>query len=472
MVGRAHLAINVNPFFGFHTSLSSCSAPEPGPAGRSSVSPILSSTAGKVVVTGIGLWTGLGGDRESTWSALRAGRSAARPLAEELSGEGRHEVGCPLLGEDHTFGPQGKTLSIVERTASEALDDAGLISQNPDVGRSLAVDPDRVATLIGLSKGGMENLDRLAWTGRDPAAFVADSAKAWTWEHMCWPNAGASSIAARHDFRGPCLAPVAACATGLVAVLQGAELIRRGVCDVAIAGSADASLRPLLLGAFRRMGVLARSDDDPGRAARPWDRARSGFVVGEGGAILVLERDVHARARGVLPYVEVAGGALGADAYHETTMNPDPTGLAALIGRAFIQSGVQASELDHINVHGTATRINDPIECRAIRLALGHDANHVACSANKSQIGHLLGAAGAAELAITCLAMRDGFIPPTLNLENPDPACDLDGTPHTGRSTPIRAALKLSIGFGGHLAAALLRQPDAPFRSPREDLNG
>ncbi|WP_406701039.1 beta-ketoacyl-[acyl-carrier-protein] synthase family protein [Singulisphaera sp. Ch08] len=437
------------------------------------MSPSLSPSAAKVVVTGIGLWTGLGVDRESTWNAIRAGETAARALSDELSGPGRRDVGCPLLLEEgHTVGSDGRTLSIVARTAAEALADAGLTTSDQTQPGALTVASDRVATLIGLSKGCMQNLDRLARAGHDPAMIADGPSHSWIWEHLCWPNAGASLIAARYDLLGPCLAPVAACATGLVAVLQGAELIRRGVCDVALAGSADASLQPLLLGAFRRMGVLARSDGDPSRVARPWDRSRSGFIVGEGGAVLVLEREEHARARGILPYVEVAGGALGADAFHETTMNPDPAGLAALIGRALTHSGISASELDHINVHGTATRVNDPIECRAIRLALGHDANRVACSANKSQIGHLLGAAGAAELAITCLAMRDGFVPPTLNLDDPDPACDLDGTPHTGRSTPIRSALKLSIGFGGHLAAALLRQPDAPFRTPRKPPHG
>lgn len=430
-------------------------------------------SAVKVVVTGIGLWTSLGVDRESTWRALRAGRNATRPLPAELSGTDRPEIGCPLVVDDRAIGAHGRTLSIVEATAADALDDAGLIPRDRPPGSLLGVDPHRAATLIGLSKGSMENFDRLAWAGRGTNNCDESLSPAWIWEHLCWPNVGASLVAARYDLRGPCLAPVAACATGLVAVLQGAELIRRGVCDVALAGSADASLQPLLLGAFRRIGVLARSEGDPTRAVRPWDRDRSGFVVGEGGAVLVLERADHARARGILPYVEVAGGALGADAYHETTMNPNPTGLAALIERAFARSGVLPSELDHINVHGTATRINDPIECKALRLALGPHADRVACSANKSQIGHLLGAAGAAELAITCLAIRDGFVPPTLNLDEPDPDCNLDGTPHTGRSMPIRSALKLSIGFGGHLAAALLRQPEGPSRrQPKEEHDG
>ncbi len=262
------------------------------------------------------------------------------------------------------------------------------------------------------------------------------------------------------DLRGPCLAPVAACATGLIAALSGADLIRRGRCDLVLAGAGDASLDPLVLGAFRRMGILAHVDttsrDGPAGSVRPWDKGRSGFLVGEGAAVLVLERDDHARARGVTPYAELAGGASGADAYHMTDLNPDPAGLAYVIGRALAHSGVAAAEIDHVNVHGTATRSNDPTECRALRLALGAGVERVACSANKSQIGHLLGAAGAAELAIACLSIRDGFVPPTLNLTDPDPACDLDGTPLVGRARSIRAALKLSIGFGGHLAAAVL----------------
>jgi 3-oxoacyl-[acyl-carrier-protein] synthase II len=231
-------------------------------------------------------------------------------------------------------------------------------------------------------------------------------------------------------------------------------------------GAGDASLDPMVLGAFRRMGVLARVDvragDDPGRAMRPWDRGRSGFLVGEGAAVLILERDDHAQARGVNPYAELAGGALGADAFHLTDLNPDPSGLAFVIGRALANAGVGAGEIDHVNVHGTATRTNDPLECRALRLALGPQADRVACSASKSQIGHLLGAAGAAELAITCLAIRHGFVPPTLNLDDPDPACDLDGTPQVGRPRAIGAALKLSIGFGGHLAVTVLKRSERP----------
>jgi 3-oxoacyl-[acyl-carrier-protein] synthase II len=405
-----------------------------------------------VVVTGIGLATGLGPTRETTWSAIQAGRSAARVLA--LPGESRPYLGCPsalaeaIRREDD---PREPALALLGDLTAEALDDARLKS-DPDAFPA-TYDPARAAVLVGLSKGGIRTLARMHRMVLEPRSDPGMIASLWS---TVAPSAGADLVARRAGFEGPRLSPIAACATGLVAVLQGVDLIRRGVCDLVLAGSADASLEPFVLAAFRRMKILAH-DDDPRRAIRPWDRTRSGFLVGEGGALLVLERGDRATRRGVVPYAEIAGGALGADAHHETDLNPDPAGLAHVIRQALADSGVFADEIDHVNVHGTATRANDPTECRALRLALGAGVERVACSANKSQIGHLLGAAGAVELAIACLSIRDGFLPPTLNLTDPDPACDLDATPLVGRPRPIRAALKLSIGFGGHLAAAVLR---------------
>jgi 3-oxoacyl-(acyl-carrier-protein) synthase len=335
----------------------------------------------------------------------------------------------------------------------DACTDAGLeFGPGPRAGAGF--DPDRAGVVIGMSKGDLGRLAVMHERALSSASQAGAELAGWT---TTWPDAVARWVAATWGFRGPCLAPVAACATGLIAALQGGALIRRGVADLVVVGAGDASLDPLVLGAFRRMGILARPGDDPGAAVRPWDKARSGFLVGEGAAVLVLERDDHARARGVAPYAELAGGASGGDAYHMTGLNPDPAGLAYVIGRALADAGLAAEEIDHVNVHGTATRANDPLECRALRCALGRQAERVACSASKSQIGHLLGAAGAAELALTCLAVHDGFVPPTRNLTDPDPACDLDGTPLVGRAREIRAALKLSIGFGGHLAVAVLK---------------
>jgi 3-oxoacyl-(acyl-carrier-protein) synthase len=256
----------------------------------------------------------------------------------------------------------------------------------------------------------------------------------------------------------------------LIAVLQGTDLIRRGICDVVIAGSVDAALEPILLRAFRTMRVLAPSVGEPSEAIRPWDRRRRGFLVGEGGAALILERADRAVNRGITPYAEIAGGAIGADAHHETALNSDPSGLAHVLTSALQNAKVSPHLIDFINLHGTATPTNDVLECRAIRRSFGPSAERISCSASKGQIGHLLGAAGSAELALTCLAMRDGFVPPTVNLTDPDPACDLDATPLVGRARTIDAALKFSIGFGGHLVAAVLhRLGPGPFRRGMEE---
>lgn len=399
--------------------------------------------ADPVVITGIGLVTCLGVGREATWAAIRRGASGARWLAEP------GYAGFPVAWPSPIGIDAEPALEYLAAAADEAMSDAKATGR--------AIDPDRAAVLVGLSKGGVRSLARTAECLRSGEAEDRALAGAWM---RSWPSSGASALAARYGFRGPCVSPVAACATGLVAALGAADLIRRGACDFALAGGADASIVPLMLAAFRRMKALAKlgPGDDPRAAVRPWDRGRSGFLVGEGAAVLVLERLGPALARGAIPYAELAGGALGSDAHHETALDPDPTGLARVIARALASSGIGPDEVDAVNVHGTATLGNDPLECRALRLAFGPQADRLACSANKAQVGHLLGAAGAVELAISALSVRDGFAPPTLNLDSPDSACDLDGTAHVGRTRPIRGLLKLSLGFGGHLAAAVLRR--------------
>jgi 3-oxoacyl-(acyl-carrier-protein) synthase len=323
---------------------------------------------------------------------------------------------------------------------------------------------ERLGVVVGLSKGWIEGLsqlsDRLGPPGK-PVPLATSSAPPPPW-HGCWPGGGAARISATVPALGPALAPIAACATGLVTVLQGAELIRSGVCDAVLAGAVDASLHPLILGAFERLGVLARVDpEDPGGAIRPWDRTRSGFLPAEGGAIFVLER-AGLRARSAPAYAEIRGGALGADAYHITGLDPDPAPLARLIRRALASTSTEPAEVGHINVHATATEVNDPLECQAIRQALGQEADRVICTASKPQIGHLLGAAGAVELAICCLSLRDQILPPLLNLRAPDLGCDLRSSPVALRDVRFSTALKLSLGFGGHLAAVVLhREPEA-----------
>lgn len=272
---------------------------------------------------------------------------------------------------------------------------------------------------------------------------------------MFWPNTPASLVAERWKIRGPVLCPVAACATGLMSLWRGAELIREGVCDVVLAGSTDASLQPSVLGAFSRMGVLAKETGDPREACRPFDLHRTGFAVGEGAAVLVMERADVAQARGVTPYAEWLGGGCVSDPSGITHLDEEATGLIWLIRDVLKRSGVAPDEIDYINLHGTGTWGNDRTETHAVREALGQHADRVSCSSLKGSLGHLLGAAGSVETACTLLAMREGRIPLTRNLDHPDPACDLDYTPHQSRPRTIRHALKLSLGFGGHQVAAV-----------------
>ena len=399
----------------------------------------------RVVVTGIGLVTTLGLGREATWQGLIAGKSGARWLDDQ------GQAGFPVAWDQPIGELDDPAHRYLLRAGDEAVADSGLLNSG--------VDRERVASLIGLSKGGFRSLVRGAEGLRSEGFDESILARLW---QQSWPSSGACLLGSRFGMTGPALAPVAACATGLIAALQGADLIRRGVCDVALVGGADASLEPLLISAFQRMKALAKVPlgSDPVQAVRPWDRQRSGFLIGEGASVLVLERRSHALARRSQVYAELAGGAIGSDAYHETALNPDPTRLAQLIQQALEDADWSLNGVDSVNVHGTATLANDPLECRAIRQVFRSHADSLICSASKAQVGHLLGAAGSAELALAALSIRDGVVPPTLNLTDPDPACDLQASDRLGRAMPIRGVLKLSLGFGGHLAAAVLAKPD------------
>jgi len=393
----------------------------------------------RVWVTGIGLLTPLSGQRESSWQRLIGGQRALRWLsAKDVSlGEWPERIaGGPAAIESAADSPN-LLLRMAHSAASEALDDAQL-----DLA---ACDRDRLGCVVGTSKGCLRSFAR--WVRSH-----ADESVDWL---ASWPSGPAQSLAQKFDLRGPLIAPVTACATGLSSVVRGAELIRDGVCDVVLAGSIDASLTPAMLASFRRLGVLAKGDDDPAFAVRPFDRQRSGFFIGEGAALFVLE--AADRARGKSAYAEwLSGGGLG-DATGLTQLNADPTALVRLIGDTLRRGGLCTSDVDYISLHGTATAANDDVEARAVIQAFGASARNLCCSSLKGAIGHLLGAAGSVEFAATLLAMRDGVVPPTLNLQ--DPEFDLDFVPHVARQRRIDVALKLSLGFGGHLVAGLIRRP-------------
>lgn len=401
----------------------------------------------RVVVTGIGLWTPLGTDRESTWQGLVAGRSASRWL------DSHHWTGSvPLAGAPCELPPEAvengvdPVIALALQVAAEATRDAGLERE--------VLSAESTGVVFGTSKGGLHTASRILSGGNVAGRSWLD----------VWPNSAAIQVAAQLGSRGPVIAPVLACATGLAACLRGFELIRDGRCEVVVAGSSDASLQPAILGSFQRLGVLARAGDDPSTACRPFDKSRSGFVVGEGAGCLVLESLEHAISRGARWYAEWLGGRMLSDPEGLTQLDPDGASLQRLLRDLIRTTG---SLPDYINLHGTGTVPNDRVESLAIRAVLADQADRIPCSSLKGGLGHLLGAAGSVELAATILAIRDQVIPPTVNLRVPDPELNLRFTPNDAERWQIDRAWKLSLGFGGHLSAACVRRlPGAERTSP------
>lgn len=384
----------------------------------------------RVLVTGVGLVTPLGPDRESSWRRLLAGDVAVQRLVADRDGrliEGPGEwSGAPARVDGGTASEE-PVVDLALRAAREAADD----------GRLSELDPERVGCVVGTSKGGLLTARRL----------LRDGAGDWT---LVPPNAPAVAVAGEFGLGGPLLCPVLACATGLAAIVRGAELVRDGTCDAVLAGSSDASLLDVVVGSFRRLGVHSRTG-----TCRPFDAERDGFVVGEGAGMLLLEAADSAKRRGVTAYAEWLGGRTLGDPTGVTTVDLEGGVLARAVTDTLAAARVEAAGVDLAQLHGTGTVPNDLCETAALRRVV--DA--VPCCAVKGAIGHLLGAAGSVETAFTALALRDQVVPPTPNHTTPDPACDLPFST-TARPASIQHALKTSLGFGGHVAVGLLRRVD------------
>jgi 3-oxoacyl-[acyl-carrier-protein] synthase II len=408
-------------------------------------------TADPVVITGVGVVSPLGPDAPSTWRAVQSGLSAPRrltaddfpPAVFDPRWGDRGWIGAPAAwsGADHA----DRVVRLGQAAAREATAEAGLPPG--------AVDPLRLGCVFGTSKG---SLFAATTTWRDPQQAGLFPA--------VWPSAPASALAADLGVQGPCLAPVAACATGLVAVIRAAALIREGACDVVLAGSADDSLHPLVLASFQRLGVLTRHAD-PARASRPFDRDRTGFVIGAGAGALILERRSQATARGARCLAVLGPGRFAADPSGITTLDATGDTLARLLADC-VPTGRTP---DYVNLHGTGTRLNDPAECRALRTV---GLERCRAGSLKGSLGHLLGAAGSVELALLCLALRDQVLPPNANLDTPDPACDLPWVGGTAEPARVTSILKVSLGFGGHQAALWLERGDAQPESRPENHEG
>ncbi len=400
--------------------------------------------------------TPFGAGREVSWSAIRAGRSAVRLLdASDVGGllpRGAIWVGASAPREFQVEANDEPVVAMALTAAREALTEAGLSNIS-----------ERGGCVIGTSKPALRSFARAVGQvfnrpGQPTMNEKYRDGQVENLPHEFWPNAAARAVASEWNLLGPALCPVAACATGLVSLIRGADLIRSRECDVVLAGSSDASLVPIVLGSFQRLGVMARGFEEASSACRPFDLQRSGFVIGEGAAVLVLEDREYALARGATAIAEFVVGGMASDPSGLTQVDPQGTSLAWLIRDVLRRANLSPSDIDAINLHGTATRTNDVAETHAVRAVFGTAADRIACSSQKGAIGHLLGAAGSVESAFTVLSLRDQVVPPTINLRTPDPDCDLDYVANVARPVPLRNVLKVSLGFGGHLAVGLFRR--------------
>lgn len=400
-----------------------------------------------IAITGMGLVTPLGHTPHEFWRALLSGTRTARSLhwpdqrftsSGMPAGELPDVVPSTMTDEPVATEPAS---AYVYRAAVDAWRESGL--------EAFETNPARRGIVLGTSKGGLRGWDE-SWraTHRRKQATSLD----WL---SGFPHAAGSLVAHHLNCRGPVSTPVAACSTGLAAVIQGANLIRQGLCDVVLAGSGDASLEPIVLGSFSKMGVLAAEGLPPEQACRPFDRERSGFLIGEGTAVFVLERAAHARARGAHVLAEWIDGMGLSDPEHLTRPNPEGIALSELITRLLDRTNLSAAQIDAVSVHGTGTSLNDLAESRAIVRSLGPD---VPCFGIKGQIGHLLGAAGSVELAAGLLALRHQVLPATVNCDHQDPACGLKLVRNSPLATEVDHLLKLSLGFGGGIFGGILRR--------------
>jgi 3-oxoacyl-[acyl-carrier-protein] synthase II len=430
----------------------------------------------RIAITGVGVVTSIAIGADAFAKALRCGRSGVgritafdcRDFDTQIAAEIAADALC--VG-DYVTPP--KMVKHMSRASQFAVVAAELARRHARLTAGDA-DPERIGVCIGAGGMGPVDLDMLAGQANAvlrAAAHTGGSefdipAFAQAYAEQVnpivslrgLPNLAAAHVAIQQGARGPNYTVTTACTSGTQAIAQGMRMIQAGDADVVFAGGTDAMINPVGVIGFSMLGTRSRANGDPERASRPFDRDRDGFVIGEGAGIVVLERAGIAAHRDAPILAEAAGCGVTCDAYRITDERPDASGAARAITLALQDAGASIADLDYINAHGTGTVMNDRVETRAIRTALGDRAFDVPVSSTKSMIGHLLAGAGAVEYVATVLAMRDGFLPPTINYEHRDPECDLDYVPNRARDAPIGVALSNSFGFGGQNACALIRR--------------
>jgi len=410
------------------------------------------SDNGRVFVTGTGVVSPLGNDTEKFWENLIAGRTGAGPITRFDTTNYSTRFACEVKEFSYDGILERKEAKRMDRfvqfavvAAHEALRNAGL--------EPAAIDGVRTGVVIGSGIGGMETFEEQHTAlihkgpGRVSPFFIP----------MMIVDMAAGQVSIQFGLKGPNLATVSACASGAHAIGEALRLLRAGDADVILAGGSEATITPMALAGFGNARALSTRNDDPAQASRPFDAERDGFVIGEGAAILVLETEAHALRRGATPLAEVCGYGATGDAYHVTAPCVDGEGAARAMRRALDDARLPADDVQYINAHGTSTPAGDPAEVAAIKSVFGGHASRLMVSSTKSMTGHLLGAAGGIEAVATALCLARGIVPPTINLENPDPTCDLDFVPAQARTHRVTAALSNSFGFGGHNVTLALK---------------
>jgi 3-oxoacyl-[acyl-carrier-protein] synthase II len=407
----------------------------------------------RVVVTGIGLVSPLGIGAAANWEALMAGRSGVGRITKfDVKG-----FAAQIAGEVKGFDP----LQYVEKKDIKKMDVfvqyAIAASESAMVDAKLQISHDlapRAGVFIASGIGGFTSIERehkalLNGGPRKISPFFIPSAII---------NLAAGQVSIRFGAKGPNSATCTACSASAHAIGDAWEIIRRDDADVMIAGGSEAAITPMGIGGFAAMRALSTRNDDPARASRPFDKDRDGFIMGEGAGVVILEEAEHAKRRGAPVYAELVGYGMSADAFHITAPSEDGDGAVRVMAMAIRKAGIKPSDVNYINAHGTSTPYNDKLETLAIKKCFGEHARAVTISSTKSMTGHLLGAAGGLEAGITALVVHHQAVPPTINLDNPDPECDLDYVPHTNRQMAVRYALSNSFGFGGTNGALLFKR--------------
>ena len=418
----------------------------------------------RIVVTGLGLVTPLGGDVETTWSNIVAGKSGAGPITRFDASDQKCRIACEVKPADHEYGfdPNKRVDHKVQRqvdpfivygidAAGQAMEDAGLCDMD-DATRL------RAGCSIGSGIGGLPGIEK-------ESLILAEKGPSRVSPHFVHGrliNLISGQVSIKYGLMGPNHAVVTACSTGAHSIGDAARMIKDGDADIMLAGGAEATICPIGIAGFAQARALSTDfNDQPEKASRPYDVARDGFVMGEGAGVVVLEEYEHAKARGAKIYAEVVGYGLSGDAYHVTAPHPEGSGAYRAMEMALRKAGVSPSDIDYINAHGTSTPLGDELELGAVRRLFGDAISTVSMSSTKSAIGHLLGGAGAVESNFGILAMRDQIAPPTLNLDNPSEGCEgVDLVPHKAKKRQIRAVLNNSFGFGGTNASLVMKQVD------------